>query len=119
MLQHDRLEDLRKLYRFLKNVKDNTIPTFARSFQQHFESVACSIPIQEVEAKQLQNPAEIFYNSFLRIMHSAKDIIVKYLDNDFEVEKAYNSAFSVALNKQDKAPIWLAVYTDIIMRAGT
>lgn len=52
-------------------------------------------------------------------MHTAKDIIVKYLDNDFEVEKAYNSAFSLALNKQDKAPMWLAVYTDIIMRAGT
>jgi hypothetical protein len=50
-------------------------------------------------------------------MEKADNIVKNVFEQDMEMQKAYKTAFSNILNKNEKSPFYLAIYCDIFFKS--
>ena len=60
--------------------------------------------------------AEVYVDKILDLMDRSDNLLIKVFDNDMVMQKAYKTAFSSILNKNDKSPLYLAIYCDIFFK---
>ncbi|CAD8209055.1 unnamed protein product [Paramecium pentaurelia] len=122
MLQYDRTEELKQLFLYILRSKE-CISHLAKAYQNYFEQqgqiINNSIEQEQQQQKDGRQPheAELYFTRILEIMEIAQNILKQQLYDEPEIQKSYSGAFMCVINKNEKSPMWLAIYTDIIIRS--
>ncbi|CAK68276.1 unnamed protein product (macronuclear) [Paramecium tetraurelia] len=122
MLQYDRTDELKQLFQFIFRTKE-CITHIAKAYQTYFEQQGQLIN-NSIEQEQQQvkdgrqiHEAELYFTRMLEVMEKAQSILKNQLQDEPEIQKSYSGAFMLVINKNEKSPMWLAIYTDIIIRS--
>ncbi|CAD8125779.1 unnamed protein product [Paramecium sonneborni] len=123
MLQYDRTDELKQLFQFILRTKE-CITHIAQAYQNYFEqqgqiinnSIEQEQQVQLKDGRQLHE-AELYFTRMLEVMEKAQSILKNQLLDEPEIQKSYSGAFMSVINKNEKSPMWLAIYTDIIIRS--
>ncbi|CAD8126267.1 unnamed protein product [Paramecium sonneborni] len=121
MLQYDRTDELRQLFQFILKTKECIIH-IAKAYQSYFEQQGLIInnsieqeQQQQKDGRQLHE-AELYFTRIGNIMNKAQNILKNQLQDEPEIQKSYSGAFMFVINKNEKSPLWLAIYADIVIR---
>ncbi|CAD8111381.1 unnamed protein product [Paramecium primaurelia] len=122
MLQYDKTEELKQLFSFIYRTKE-CITHIAKAYQNFFEQQGQLInnsieqELQQIKDGRQMHEAELYFTRMLEVMEKAQNILKNQLQDEPEIQKSYSGAFMLVINKNEKSPIWLAIYTDIIIKS--
>lgn len=110
MMNQRQYDNLAKLYKFLSKESSST-KTLGASMSTFINSQNNLIP----NLHQIVDPIE-FVKALIAYREEINSVIVKYFYNDPHLQKEKENAFQSMINAHQKAPFFLAVYSDHLFR---
>ncbi|CAD8124778.1 unnamed protein product [Paramecium sonneborni] len=113
------LSQLGELYNLISRNSDS-VKYIADEFQITFTTLTKNVNTNYYNDQQQQNKqvqAEGYCNSILELMDKAQNIIKNYMQNDHKVQSAYLAAFTAAFNEINDSPFFLALFSDLLIKA--
>ncbi|VDD90715.1 unnamed protein product [Enterobius vermicularis] len=118
MLNNDRIEDLRRLYKLLKRVP-NGLPTMTECISKYLrqKGEALVADSNELESGSGKNPIA-YIQSLLDLKDRFDHFLINAFDSDKSFKQKIQSDFEHFLNLNPKSPEYLSLYMDDKLKKG-
>ncbi|CAO4366618.1 unnamed protein product [Caenorhabditis nigoni] len=120
MLQHKRVEDLRRIFRIFKHITESPavpvsgLEVLLKAVSEYLTETGTNI----VKNEDLLKAPIQFVNELLQLQDHFSSILTTAFDNDREFKKLFQHDFETFLNSNRQSPEFLAHYMDDILRSG-